>query len=79
MSKSEDPMLSAIIGSLSDTYRPEGVGIWLNSPNRRLDDRRPLDLIRDGQAERVLAEADRLAGGPRTHGNLEAHGDEGES
>lgn len=57
-------MLSAVIGSLSDTYRPEGVGIWLNSRNRNLGNERPIDLIRRGEAERVLAEADRLAGGP---------------
>lgn len=61
----EDPLLSAILNSLSDTYRPEGVGIWMNSPNRNLGGERPIDLVRRGEAERVLAEADRLAGGPR--------------
>lgn len=60
----EDPLLSAILNSLSDTYRPEGVGIWMNSPNRHFDGDRPIDLVRRGEAERVLAEADRLAGGP---------------
>ncbi len=56
-------MLGAVIGSLLDTYKPEGVGIWLNSPNRNLDGR-PLDLIAAGEGDRVLVEADRLAGGP---------------
>lgn len=60
----EDPLLSAILNSLSDTYRPEGVGIWMNSSNRNFGGERPIDLVRRGEAERVLAEADRLAGGP---------------
>ena len=55
--------LGVIIASLLDTYKPEGVGIWLNSPNRNLGGR-PLDLIAAGDGGRVLAEADRLSGGP---------------
>lgn len=56
-------MLSAVMGSLSDTYKPEGVGIWLNSRNRNLGNERPIDLMRRGEGERVLAEADHLSGG----------------
>lgn len=55
--------LGVIIASLLDTYKPEGVGIWLTSPNRNLGGR-PLDLIAAGDGGRVLAEADRLSGGP---------------
>ena len=57
-------ILGAVIGALLDTYKPEGVGIWLTSPNRHLDGRYPLDLIAAGDGYRVLVEADRLAGGP---------------
>lgn len=60
---SQGQLLGAVIGSLLDTYKPEGVGIWLNSRNRNLGGR-PLDLIAAGDAALVLAEADRLAGGP---------------
>ncbi len=60
----EGRQLGLIIGSLLDTYRPEGVGIWLNTPNRNLGGRRPLDLIAEGGGERVMGEADQLAGGP---------------
>ncbi len=61
--RADGVLLGAVIGSLLDTYKPEGVGIWLNSPNRNLDGR-PLDLIAAGEGDRVLVEADRLAGGP---------------
>lgn len=55
--------LGVIIGILLDTYQPEGVGIWLNSPNRNLDGRKPLDLINEGNGQRVLDEARRIEGG----------------
>ncbi len=60
----EPNWLGLIIESLLDTYKPEGVGIWLQSWNRNIGGR-PLDLIAAGEGERVLVEADRLAGGPR--------------
>ncbi len=60
----EPNWLGLIINSLLDTYKPEGVGIWLQSWNRNIGGR-PLDLIAAGEGEWVLAEADRLAGGPR--------------
>ncbi|MCW2899969.1 MAG: hypothetical protein JWO67_2234 [Streptosporangiaceae bacterium] len=59
-----DPAIFDVIRSLSDSYTPEGVRIWLNSPNRNLGGDKPIDLIRRGEEDRALEEADRLAGGP---------------
>lgn len=53
-----------LIDSLLDTYRPEGVLIWLTSGNRHLDGFSPQQMIREGQWQRLIDEADRLAGGP---------------
>lgn len=54
-----------VIEQLSDVYETEGVEIWLHRPNRRLDHRRPVDALRDGDFEQVLRLVDLLAGGPR--------------
>lgn len=54
-----------LIESLLDTYRPEGVLIWLTSGNSRLGGYSPRDLIRDGEWQALLYEADNLAGGAR--------------
>lgn len=53
-----------LISSLSDTYRPEGVLIWLTSRNRSLGDIAPRDYIAANDWQPLLDEADRLAGGP---------------
>jgi hypothetical protein len=53
-----------LITSLLDTYRPEGVLIWLTSGNRDLGGYSPRDLIRDGEWDALLEIANRLAGGP---------------
>lgn len=60
-------MLARVVESLSDTYTPDGVRIYLVSSNRHFDMRTPLDLIEEGEGRRVLDEADRLAGGPVRH------------
>ena len=53
-----------IVRLLRDTYTPEGIRIWLNSRNRNLDLRRPLDLLSEPDGiDAVLQEANRLAGG----------------
>lgn len=57
--------LNYIIGELSDVYTDEGIEIWLHSRQRGLDGHRPLDLLKEGQFETVLAAVERLAGGPR--------------
>jgi hypothetical protein len=58
--------LGSVVSALLDTFKPVGVGIWLDSYNRKLGGR-PLDLIKAGEASRVLDEATRLAGGPTHH------------
>nr|WP_241731597.1 MULTISPECIES: antitoxin Xre/MbcA/ParS toxin-binding domain-containing protein [unclassified Dietzia] len=52
-----------IVRLLGETYTREGIKIWLNSRNRNLDLRRPIDLLEDGQIDAVLQEVTRIAGG----------------
>ena len=52
-----------IVRLLSDTYTREGIRIWLNSRNRNLQLRRPLDLLAEGDVDTVLEEANRIAEG----------------
>lgn len=52
-----------IVQLLSDTYTREGIRIWLNSRNRNLGLRRPIDLLEEGDIDAVLEEADRISGG----------------
>ena len=48
---------------LAEVYEPEGVQVWLDSRNRWLGMKRPVDLIEEGRGEDVLAAAERLVGG----------------
>jgi putative toxin-antitoxin system antitoxin component (TIGR02293 family) len=57
--------LSYVVGQLADVYEPEGVEIWLHSPQRALRHRKPVDALRAGDFTQVLDLIDRLAGGPR--------------
>jgi DNA-binding transcriptional regulator YiaG len=57
--------LKYVIEELSDVYTPEGIEVFLHSRQRALDGMRPIDVLRDGNFETVLALVDRLAGGPR--------------
>lgn len=52
--------LSEIRQKLGEVYLPEGVEIWLNSPNRTLEGQRPTDLIRAGRTEEVRTAVGRL-------------------
>jgi DNA-binding transcriptional regulator YiaG len=52
-----------IVDILSDSYTPEGIDIWFHSRNRNLDMRRPIDLLVEGDVDRVLDEAKWVAGG----------------
>lgn len=52
-----------IVRLLSDTYTREGIRIWLNSRNRNLQLRRPIDLLEEGDIDGVLEEAGRISGG----------------
>jgi transcriptional regulator with XRE-family HTH domain len=51
-----------IVSELSSVYTPEGVDIWVHARNRNLGSSRPLDLLRAGEGDRVLEEAQRLSG-----------------
>jgi transcriptional regulator with XRE-family HTH domain len=51
------------ITMLGDSYTDEGVDIWLHSRNRNLDMQRPIDLIVDGEIDKVIDEAAWVAGG----------------
>ena len=52
-----------LVDSLLDTYKPEGVLIWLNSGNRNFGGYSPRQMIHDGDWQPLFDEADRLAGG----------------
>lgn len=47
---------------LSVTYLPEGVDLWLRSPNRHLGNATPEALIECGRGNEVLAVAKRIDG-----------------
>lgn len=57
--------LKYVIEQLSDVYTDEGIEIWLHARNRALDGAKPIEFLRDGEFETVLALVERLAGGPR--------------
>lgn len=54
--------LQFIVRELRTAYTDEGVQIWLHSRNRNLDRQRPIDLLTNGDFERVLEEAERVSG-----------------
>jgi len=58
-----DPRYDRVIHYLSDVYTSQGIDIWLNSPNSRLNGSTPSMLMACGTNEewdKVLAEAERL-------------------
>ena len=55
--------IATIIEAASEVYTREGVGLWLLGRNGLLDNRRPVDLIREGQLERLEAAIDAMASG----------------
>lgn len=57
--------LQYVIEELSDVYKPEGIDIWLHAPQRALEGRRPIDMLKAGDFEIVLQLVQRLAGGPK--------------
>ena len=48
---------------LGDLYTPEGIGIWLNSRNSAFEMRRPIELLQEGEIDRVREEVESLVGG----------------
>jgi DNA-binding transcriptional regulator YiaG len=55
--------LHYIVERLRDIYTPEGIEIWVHGRNRALGGEKPIELLRAGEFERVLAEIERLAAG----------------
>jgi uncharacterized protein (DUF2384 family) len=55
--------LRYVIKLLSEVYRPEGIEIWLHSPNAELKSRRPIDLLKSRDFGVVLDAIERLHSG----------------
>ncbi len=47
---------------LAVTYLPDGIDLWMGSPNRHLGGATPEDLITCGRGKEVLAVAKRIDG-----------------
>jgi len=63
--QSKDKLLELhyIIERLREIYTPEGTDIWIHGRNRSLGGRKPIDLLRAGEFETILASVERLASG----------------
>ncbi len=57
--------LKFVVEELSDVFDDEGIEIWLRSRQRTLDGKTPMDLMREGEFQKVLDAVERLAGGPK--------------
>lgn len=55
--------LAYTIRRLADFYEPSETRLWLNAKHPLLENERPIDLIRSGNVEAVLAVIDRLDAG----------------
>jgi transcriptional regulator with XRE-family HTH domain len=58
--------LRYVVDRLSEFYSPEETRIWLYSKHRLLDGQRPIDLINQGQADKVLSVIESLDEGTFT-------------
>lgn len=58
--------LRYIVDRLSEFYTPEETRLWLYSKHRLLDGQRAIDLVHQGQADRVLAVIESLDEGTFT-------------
>jgi transcriptional regulator with XRE-family HTH domain len=58
--------LRYIVDRLSEFYSPEETRIWLYSKHRLLDGQRPIDMINQGQADKVLSVIESLDEGTYT-------------
>lgn len=54
--------LHYLVGELRNAYTDEGVQIWLHSRNKNLGGNRPIDLLKSGDVDAVVSEAERVAG-----------------
>lgn len=48
------PTRAEVVEAASELYRPDGLAIWMRSPNPMLDGRSPDELVEAGEGERVL-------------------------
>jgi transcriptional regulator with XRE-family HTH domain len=55
--------LDWLVSELSELYEPDEARLWLFSPHRLLDGKRPADRIQKGQVEDVLALISQLRDG----------------
>jgi DNA-binding transcriptional regulator YiaG len=55
--------LDYIVTRLGETFRPEGVEIWIHARNRTLGGRKPIDLLREGDFVTVLHAIESLDSG----------------
>lgn len=55
--------LIAVLERLSGVLHPEPAHDWLFTPNRSLDDHKPVDLLRTGEFRRVLGAIDAMSEG----------------
>lgn len=53
----------AVQAAAAEVYKPEGVDIWMNAPNPTLNNATPMQFIRAGDTDRVLAVLAGLADG----------------
>lgn len=58
-SQDTHPLVS-LINALAATYSPRSVAIWLGMRNRHLAERRPIDLLAEGDFERVARAVEAL-------------------
>ena len=56
------PGVAEVVTALTPALQPLTIASWLTGPNRNLGDRRPVDVLRDGDPGRVLQLARQLAG-----------------
>jgi len=55
--------LRYVVDRLSDFYTPDEARLWLHSKHPLLDQRRAIELIREGRTEEVLAVIERMDAG----------------
>ncbi|MEM9513690.1 MAG: hypothetical protein AAGA42_02445 [Actinomycetota bacterium] len=63
MSASFEPTRDDVVELLGQVYKPEGVEIWLASPNRLLDGRVPTVLLEEGDYDAVYDVVEQLVTG----------------
>lgn len=55
--------LAYVADALAEVLPRDQANVWMFSPNRLLEHRKPADLVRDGEYQRVLALIDAMAEG----------------